>query len=72
MDRFCGIVLFGLTVVAGCQLLLLPAMQRMPVAVALLIPYLAPALLVMYAWARTGPSAAVAAAQPTLPPSPAP
>jgi drug/metabolite transporter (DMT)-like permease len=44
---------FGLTGVAGCQLFYFSAMQRMPVAVALLIQYLAPVLLVAWAWART-------------------
>ncbi|GAA2015483.1 EamA family transporter [Microbacterium ulmi] len=44
---------FGLTAVAGCQLLFFAAMQRMPVAVALLIQYLAPVLLVGLAWIRT-------------------
>ncbi|MET0812734.1 MAG: DMT family transporter [Microbacterium sp.] len=44
---------FGLTAVAGCQIFFFSAMQRMPVAVALLIQYLAPVLLVLYAWART-------------------
>jgi drug/metabolite transporter (DMT)-like permease len=43
----------GLTGVAGCQLFYFSAMQRMPVAVALLIQYLAPVLLVGWAWART-------------------
>jgi drug/metabolite transporter (DMT)-like permease len=47
------VLLFGLTAVAGCQLLFFAAMQRMPVAVALLIQYLAPVLLVIYAWVRT-------------------
>ncbi|MFT4219544.1 MAG: DMT family transporter [Microbacterium sp.] len=47
------ILVFGLTGVAGCQLLFFAAMQRMPVAVALLIQYLAPVLLVVHAWART-------------------
>lgn len=47
------IIGFGLTAVAGCQLLFFSAMQRMPVAVALLIQYLAPVLLVVYAWIRT-------------------
>jgi drug/metabolite transporter (DMT)-like permease len=47
------IVGFGLTAVAGCQLFFFSAMQRMPVAVALLIQYLAPVLLVAYAWIRT-------------------
>ena len=44
---------FGLTAVAGCQILFFSAMQRMPVAVALLIQYLAPVLLVGLAWIRT-------------------
>lgn len=47
------IVGFGLTAVAGCQIFFFSAMQRMPVAVALLIQYLAPVLLVLYAWIRT-------------------
>jgi drug/metabolite transporter (DMT)-like permease len=47
------IVGFGLTAVAGCQLFYFAAMQRMPVAVALLIQYLAPVLLVLLAWIRT-------------------
>ena len=44
---------FGLTAVAGCQILFFSAMQRMPVAIALLIQYLAPVLLVGLAWVRT-------------------
>jgi drug/metabolite transporter (DMT)-like permease len=44
---------FGLTAVAGCQIFFFGAMQRMPVAIALLIQYLAPVLLVGYAWVRT-------------------
>ncbi|MET0735044.1 MAG: DMT family transporter [Microbacterium sp.] len=44
---------FGLTAVAGCQIFFFSAMQRMPVAVALLIQYLAPVLLVLLAWVRT-------------------
>jgi len=44
---------FGLTAVVGCQLFFFSAMQRMPVAVALLIQYLAPVLLVIFAWIRT-------------------
>ena len=47
------VVGFGLTAVAGCQILFFSAMQRMPVAVALLIQYLAPVLLVGLAWIRT-------------------
>lgn len=56
----CG---FGLTGVAGCQIFFFAAMQRMPVAIALLIQYLAPVLLVLLAWARTrrAPSALVIA-----------
>lgn len=47
------IVAFGLTAVAGCQVFFFSAMQRMPVAIALLIQYLAPILLVALAWVRT-------------------
>lgn len=47
------IIAFGLTGVAGCQVFFFSAMQRMPVAIALLIQYLAPVLLVVLAWART-------------------
>lgn len=55
------IVSFGLTAVAGCQLFYFAAMQRMPVAVALLIQYIAPVLIVIAVWARTrtAPSRAV-------------
>ncbi|KAA9086771.1 DMT family transporter [Microbacterium radiodurans] len=44
---------FGLMPVVGCQLFYFSAMQRMPVAVALLIQYLAPVLLVAWVWLRT-------------------
>ncbi|HAN23411.1 threonine and homoserine efflux system [Microbacterium ginsengisoli] len=47
------ILAFGATGVAGCQILYFSAMQRMPVAMALLIQYLAPVLLVAVAWVRT-------------------
>lgn len=47
------IVAFGLMPVLGCQLFYFSAMQRMPVAVALLIQYLAPVLLVLFVWVRT-------------------
>ncbi|MGN7968328.1 EamA family transporter [Microbacterium sp. 22296] len=47
------IAAFGLTAVAGCQLFYFAAMQRMPVAVALLIQYIAPVLLVIAVWVRT-------------------
>ncbi len=44
---------FGLIPVAGCQFLFFSAMQRMPVAIALLIQYLAPVFLVVFVWLRT-------------------
>ncbi len=52
---------FGIMPVLGCQLLFFSAMQRMPVAVALLIQYLAPVMLVAFVWFRTrkAPSALV-------------
>jgi len=52
---------FGLMPVLGCQLFFFSAMQRMPVAVALLIQYLAPIMLVAFVWLRTrrAPSALV-------------
>ncbi|HWM15587.1 MAG TPA: DMT family transporter [Microbacterium sp.] len=55
------IVGFGLMPVLGCQLFFFSAMQRMPVAVALLIQYLAPVMLVAFVWLRTrkAPSALV-------------
>ncbi|GAA5204263.1 DMT family transporter [Microbacterium jejuense] len=55
------IVGFGLMPVLGCQLFFFSAMQRMPVAVALLIQYLAPVILVAFVWIRTrkAPSALV-------------
>lgn len=57
------VVGFGLTGVAGCQLFFFSAMQRMPVAIALLVQYIAPVLLVLWVWARTRrrPSAVVLA-----------
>lgn len=48
-----ALLTFGLIPVAGCQLLFFSAMQRMPVAVALLIQYLAPVMLVGFVWLRT-------------------
>ena len=48
-----SLLAFGLIPVAGCQLLFFSAMQRMPVAVALLIQNLAPVLLVAFVWLRT-------------------
>ncbi|MFE7844757.1 DMT family transporter [Microbacterium sp. NPDC057407] len=47
------IVAFAVFPVLGCQLFFFSAMQRMPVAVALLIQYLAPIMLVIYVWLRT-------------------
>ena len=44
---------FAATGVVGCQVLHLSAIERMPVAVALLLPYLPPALIVAWIWART-------------------
>lgn len=48
-----ALLTFGLIPVAGCQLFYFAAMQRMPVAVALLIQFLAPVLLVGFVWVRT-------------------
>lgn len=48
-----SLLAFGIIPVAGCQLMFFMAMQRMPVAVALLIQYLAPVLLVAFVWLRT-------------------
>ncbi len=48
-----SLLAFGVIPVAGCQLLFFSAMQRMPVAVALLIQYLAPVMLVAFVWLRT-------------------
>jgi drug/metabolite transporter (DMT)-like permease len=55
------VLAFGLIPVLGCQLFFFSAMQRMPVAVALLIQYLAPVMLVAFVWLRTrrAPSALV-------------
>jgi len=47
------VVGFGATGVVGCQLCYFAALQRMPVAIALLIEYLAPVLLVGYTWLRS-------------------
>lgn len=47
------IVAFGATGVAGSQLLYFSAIERLPVAVAHLLMYTAPMLLVLLVWART-------------------
>ncbi|WJM14313.1 DMT family transporter [Microbacterium arborescens] len=48
-----ALIAFGAMPVVGCQLFYFSAMQRMPVAVALLIQYLAPVLLVIWVWLTT-------------------
>ncbi|MFS0715030.1 DMT family transporter [Microbacterium sp. 2P01SA-2] len=48
-----ALIAFGAMPVVGCQLFYFSAMQRMPVAVALLIQYLAPVLLVLWVWMTT-------------------
>lgn len=46
------VVAYGLVAVAGCQLAYFTAVQTISVGVALLLEYLAPALLVLLAWVR--------------------
>jgi drug/metabolite transporter (DMT)-like permease len=46
---------YGLIAVAGTQVLYFAAVQRLPVAVALLIQYSAPVLIVVLGWLRGGP-----------------
>ncbi|MEJ5946972.1 DMT family transporter [Pseudokineococcus basanitobsidens] len=46
------VVAYGVVAVAGCQLAYFTAVQTVSVGVALLVEYLAPALLVLLAWAR--------------------
>ena len=43
---------FGLVAVAGCQFAYFSAVDRLPVAVALLIEYTAPVAVVGWLWAR--------------------
>lgn len=47
------IVLYGVLAVAGCQLFYFFAVQRLSVAVALLLEYLSPIALVLFTWALT-------------------
>ena len=47
------VLAYGAFAVVGTQLLYYSAITRIPVGVALLIEYLAPVLLVLWAWART-------------------
>lgn len=49
-----AIVAFGVLAVATPQLMYFAAVARMSVSIALLIEYMAPVLLVLAAWARTG------------------
>lgn len=53
-DNIKPIVLYGIFGVAGCQLFYFNAVTHVSVGVALLIEYLAPMLLVGWAWARYG------------------
>ena len=53
-DNIKPIVLYGIFGVAGCQLFYFNAVTHVSVGVALLIEYLAPVLLVGWAWARYG------------------
>jgi drug/metabolite transporter (DMT)-like permease len=48
------LVAFGLVAVAGCQLAYFSAVERLPVAVALLIEYTAPVAVIGWLWARHG------------------
>ncbi|MFF2273127.1 DMT family transporter [Agromyces sp. NPDC058136] len=47
------ILLYGLVAVAGVQFFFYASLQRIPVSMTLLIEYLAPIALVLFAWART-------------------
>ena len=46
------LVAYGLIAVAGCQLAYFSAVERLPVAVALLIEYTAPVAVIGWLWAR--------------------
>ena len=47
------LLVFGVVAVGGCSTLYYLAVERLPVAVALLVEYTAPLLLIAYAWLRT-------------------
>lgn len=47
------VLLYGMTGVAGCQLFYFIAVDHLSVGVALLLEYLSPVLLVLFAWATT-------------------
>ena len=49
-----GVVGYGLTGVAGCQLAYFHAVSHLSVGVALLLEYLAPVLIVLWLWGRHG------------------
>ena len=46
------LVAYGVIAVAGCQLAYFSAVDRLPVAVALLIEYTAPVAVIGWLWAR--------------------
>ena len=48
------LVAYGLVAVAGCQLAYFNAVDRLPVAVALLIEYTAPVAVIAWLWVRHG------------------
>jgi drug/metabolite transporter (DMT)-like permease len=48
------IVTYGMVAVAGCQLAFFSAVDRLPVAIALLIEYIAPVAVIAWLWARHG------------------
>lgn len=48
------VLIYGLVAVAGCQLAYFSAVRELSVAMALLLEYLAPVIIVGWAWARHG------------------
>ncbi len=48
------LVVFGLVAVAGCQFAYFNAVERLPVGVAILVEYFAPAAVVAWLWVRHG------------------
>lgn len=55
LSRWRLVLGYGLVAVAGTQVLYFAAVQRLPVAVALLIQYCAPVLIVVVGWLRGAP-----------------
>jgi drug/metabolite transporter (DMT)-like permease len=55
LSRWRLVLGYGLVAVAGTQVLYFAAVQRLPVAVALLIQYCAPVLIVVLGWLRGAP-----------------